>query len=259
MNFGYGDSHLGQIHYCELGDGDPLILLHQTAQSSDMWVESMPFFAKHFRTIAIDTPGFGDSDHPDSPPGMEGYAKAINEFMASIGVDRAHVCGHHTGAAMAVEFASTFPQRVNRLVLSGCPDYDPEVRPGKIANIPHMVVDEAGSHMKYAWDRGAGGYKGWGTVDMMHRAAVDALKAGPNYYFAYLAVCNQDVRTRIPNIQAETLLLSGSDDMFVGRHPLIQPLFKSAKIAVMDGVGALSMQQKPEEFAELVSGFLKNG
>jgi len=257
MERGYADTPMGQIHYREMGSGDPLILLHQTASSSDMYTEVMPLLAKDFRVIAMDTLGFGDSDQIDDAPGIEGYAKSIAQFLDALGIQKANILGHHTGAAFASEFASMYPDRVNKLVLSGQPDYDPEVRPQKIAGIQPAEIDPDGSHLEKAWARSAPGMKRWATPEQIHRAVVDNLKAGPKYYFAYLAVFNQDVRTRIPKITAPTLLLSGENDTFVERQAQIQPLFKSAEAHVFKDTGAITMQEKPEEFAKVVTDFLK--
>src|SRR5262245_44344222 len=114
----YANTSLGQVHFREMGQGAPLLLLHQTAESGAMFSEVMPLFAKNFRVIAMDTPGFGDSDKPAAAPGIEGYAKAVAEFLDSLGINKANVLGHHTGASIAVEFASTWPDRVIKLVLS---------------------------------------------------------------------------------------------------------------------------------------------
>jgi pimeloyl-ACP methyl ester carboxylesterase len=254
---GYADTSLGQVHYLEQGSGEPLVLLHQTADSARMYTEVFPCLAERFRVIAPDTPGFGDSDKPSEPPGIEGYARALAEFLDSLGIARANLLGHHTGASIAVEFASTYPDRVLKLVLSGCPDYDPEVRPQKSATSAQPARIEAdGSHLDRAWQRVSAGMKGWATLEQIHRSVVDTLKAGPNFYFAYLAVFNQDVRTRIPKITAPTLLMSGEKDLFVERQEQLKPLFKQAETYVFQGAGALTMMERTDEFCRVVTDFL---
>ncbi|MFN8532365.1 MAG: alpha/beta hydrolase [Dehalococcoidia bacterium] len=253
----YADTWLGQMHYREQGTGEPLILLHQTADSGQMFTEVFPCLSERFRVIAPDTPGFGDSDKPSEPPGIEGYARALADFLDSLGIDRANVLGHHTGASIAVEFAATYPDRVIKLVLSGCPDYDPEVRPQKIATSAQpSPIDEGGEHLARAWARVSGGMKSWATLEQIHRSALDTLKAGPNFYYSYLAVFTQDVRTRIPKITAPTLLVSGENDIFVERQEQIRPMFKEAKTYVFKGAGALTMMERTDEFCRVVTDFL---
>jgi pimeloyl-ACP methyl ester carboxylesterase len=257
MHRGYVDTFLGQVHYREAGTGEPLVLLHQTADSSRMYTEVFPCLAEHFRVVAPDTPGFGDSDKPSAPPGIEGYARALAEVLTALAIPRAHLLGHHTGASIAVEVAATFPERVDRLVLSGCPDYDPEVRQQKLAGIQPAPIEPSGEHLLRAWERVSAGMKGWATLEQIHRSAIDTLKAGPEYYYAYLAVFTQDVRTRIPKITAPTLLMSGERDLFVERQEQLRPLFRQAETYVFRGAGALTMMERPQEFCQVVTRFLQ--
>ncbi|MCS7002481.1 MAG: alpha/beta fold hydrolase, partial [Dehalococcoidia bacterium] len=131
---GFAATAKGQIHYRESGEGPPLVLVHETARSSDGFSEVMPYLARQFRVIAMDTPGFGDSYRPTESPGIAGYAQSILDFFDALGLQRPHLLGFHTGAAFAAEAAARAPDRVDRLVLCGCPDFDPDTIPAKLAH-----------------------------------------------------------------------------------------------------------------------------
>ena len=73
MRRGYADTAVGQVHYREAGEGEVVVLLHQTASSSIMYYRVMPYLAGRFRVVAMDTPGFGNSDALAGPPGPEGF------------------------------------------------------------------------------------------------------------------------------------------------------------------------------------------
>lgn len=256
MRRGYVDTSLGQVHYRESGQGPVLLLLHQTAESSRMYTDVMPLLARDFRVIATDTPGFGESDKPDAPPSMADYARCMFEALERLDVRTASILGHHTGASIAVEMAASRPDRVQKLVLSGCPDYDPEVRAEKLKNVAPASLAADGSHFAKAWARVAPYRTGWATTEQTDRAAQDTLKAGPNYYFAYVAVFSYDVRARIPAITAPTLLIGGETDTLTARLPLIQPLFRKAELHVFKGSGSLPLNEIPQAFADRVAAFL---
>src|SRR5687767_10607772 len=95
---GYTSNRWGQVHYREAGSGPPLVLLHLTSAWSDMYTELIPYLATSRRVIAPDTPGYGLSDPPPEAPGPSGYAAALAETFDALGIDRAAVFGHHTGA-----------------------------------------------------------------------------------------------------------------------------------------------------------------
>jgi len=123
MRRGYVDVNFGQIHYREAGAGTPLILLHKTPASSTMYDRVVPRLADHFRTLAVDTPGFGMSDQlPERPgPSLVPYRDAMIQFMDGLEIDQAHLLGHSTGASIAVEIAAHHPDRVDRLVIATTP------------------------------------------------------------------------------------------------------------------------------------------
>ncbi len=86
-----------------------------------------------FRTIAFDTPGYGESDPPPGVTTIEEYATTFVEAMDALGLDRVTLFGVHTGASYAVEIAAKHPDRVDAVILCGIPFYDEDVRQAKVA------------------------------------------------------------------------------------------------------------------------------
>ncbi len=118
------DTPAGQLHYRTAGRGTPVLLLHQTPRSSDEYRDVLPLLAGEFRAIALDTVGFGDSYRPAGPYTIEGFARGALDLLDGLGIARAAVVGHHTGAVIAAELAAAHPDRVERLVLSNSPYVD---------------------------------------------------------------------------------------------------------------------------------------
>src|SRR5699024_11601516 len=73
----YADSPLGRLHYAELGDGFPLLMLHQTPRSHDEFAEVQPLMARSgYRAIAMDMLGFGLSA-PSAVPRSEEHTSEL--------------------------------------------------------------------------------------------------------------------------------------------------------------------------------------
>ena len=73
----------------------------------------------------MDTVGYGDLDPlPDGKASIENWATAAHQLLVALGVGRAVVVGHHSGAAIAVEIAAAYPKHVAALVLSASPYVD---------------------------------------------------------------------------------------------------------------------------------------
>lgn len=115
----YAQTKRGPIHYAEAGDGPPLVLLSETPRTHRHFSRIMPILSRHFRTYAIDTPGFGNSHQLPAPLSVAALAECVVAFMDAIGLQSANVFGIHTGNKVAAALGAGFPDRVDRLVLAG--------------------------------------------------------------------------------------------------------------------------------------------
>jgi pimeloyl-ACP methyl ester carboxylesterase len=76
--------------------------------------------AETFRVIAVDFPGFGESEKPPSKKfnyGVGAFSEAIFDLFAGLGLSRAHLLGHGVGGAVALKMAARHPESVARLAL----------------------------------------------------------------------------------------------------------------------------------------------
>jgi pimeloyl-ACP methyl ester carboxylesterase len=135
----------GRIHVAAAGSGAPVLLLHQTPRSWDEFRDVLPLLGRHYRAIAMDTIGYGDSDPlREGQASIESWAKAAHQLLTALGINRAAVVGHHTGVAIAVEIAAAYPETVAALVLSASPYVD-DARRAEARESEH-VIDEAAPH-----------------------------------------------------------------------------------------------------------------
>lgn len=119
LRHGYAATPGGQIHYCEAGQGAPLILLHSTPRTQRSYRHVLPLLAPRVRAIAVDTPGFGGSARAPGGFAIDTLAGCMIDFMDAMKIERAHVFGLHTGNKIAAALASGWPDRVASVVLAG--------------------------------------------------------------------------------------------------------------------------------------------
>ncbi len=88
------------------GEGPPLVLIHGIGARRGAWDPVVQRLTDR-ETIAVDTPGFGDSPPlpADRPTTMEAYLDAFEAFFAELGLDRPHVAGNSMGGGIALELA----------------------------------------------------------------------------------------------------------------------------------------------------------
>jgi len=255
---GFAETPLGQIHYAEAGRGKPVLLLHQTPRSWDEYRDVLPLLGRRFRSLAMDTVGFGESYKPPRVDSIEEYAKGVIAFLDALGIKRASLVGHHTGGVIAVEVAAASPDRVDRLVLSSTPYVDAEDRERRKTRPPIDRVEPRGdgAHLQELWQRRMGFYPA-DRPDLLVRFVIDALKIGDRVEAGHEAVGRYCMESRVSLIRAPTLVLAGSDDPF--SLPNLRPLadrIAGSETAVIDGGMVPMVDQMPERFAEVVGEFL---
>jgi pimeloyl-ACP methyl ester carboxylesterase len=108
----------GRVSTFEAGSGDPVVLIHGLGASKSEFLPTVPALALGFRTIAIDLPGFGDSDKPfPAAYNARFFARWVEATLDALGLDRVHLLGHSMGGRVALEVGMRHPDRVDRLVL----------------------------------------------------------------------------------------------------------------------------------------------
>lgn len=111
------------------GSGPALMLLHSLGLDKQVWSGALPWLGSRFRVIAHDLRGHGAASPLQRSHDIATHAADLAAVMDHLGVDRAHVVGLSFGGAVAQQFASEFPARVQSLTLmatvaAGLPVFD---------------------------------------------------------------------------------------------------------------------------------------
>jgi pimeloyl-ACP methyl ester carboxylesterase len=105
-----------QLHFKQLGQGEPLVLLHGLFGSADNWFGVAPKLAEKFHVLIPDLRNHGHSPHHaemDYPL----MAADVEKFFVAQKLTSACVIGHSMGGKVAMQFALDFPARVKKLVV----------------------------------------------------------------------------------------------------------------------------------------------
>lgn len=94
-----------------------LVFLHGIMGRWQHWSLNIPFFARDYRVIALDFPGFGESQMPAGRIDLEVYRDMVADVCGQLGVKRATVIGNSMGGMLATMLAKARPDLVERLVL----------------------------------------------------------------------------------------------------------------------------------------------
>ena len=102
---------MSPLAYDRIGSGEPLVLLHALGLSRRTWDPVIPALSEHFEVIAVDLPGFGDSEPmpPENEPTPAALAVAVAALLDDLGLSNPHLVGNSLGGWVTLELASMRP------------------------------------------------------------------------------------------------------------------------------------------------------
>jgi pimeloyl-ACP methyl ester carboxylesterase len=111
-----------RARFMQEGSGEPVLLVHGVAAWAENWSLAMPALAAAgYRAIAVDLPGFGQSERArnaryfDAPDPY--YVRFVRDVADALELDAMHLVGHSMGGAVAAVAAGVMPERFRSLTL----------------------------------------------------------------------------------------------------------------------------------------------
>jgi pimeloyl-ACP methyl ester carboxylesterase len=118
LRFRRVETRKGTISISEAGTGPAVLLLHGLGATKVSMLPTLAALAPGHRAIAVDLPGFGDSDKPiRAAYDARFFASAMRALLDALELDRADVVGNSMGGRVALELGLAAPDRVRRLGL----------------------------------------------------------------------------------------------------------------------------------------------
>ncbi len=217
---GYADGPFGQLHYSVTdpvtGEGAPLVLAHQSPTSSVQFDAALPHLATAgIQAITVDMPGYGRSDVPDHPPSIKEYAGMVPAVLDHLGIAKASVLGHHTGAIVINEAVLVYPERIDKVILNGPLPLSDEERAfwkERLAVEREWQPRWDGSHLMAQWNFRKNAVPEWTDLAAFNRHVIQALLAGDTVWYAHEAVMNYRQEEAIARIEHPCLVLANTGD-----------------------------------------------
>jgi len=160
----------GETQILELGDGDPILLVHGGGDGAYEWVPFMPLLARHHRVLAIDRPGHGLAD-PFDYDGVD-LARHANRFLGDVldGLElrSATLVSNSIGGWWSTVFALAQPSRVHRLVIAGHPPGVTRDVPLPLRILGSPLVGKPIGRLMLGRPSREGNRKFWGQVLVAH-------------------------------------------------------------------------------------------
>lgn len=218
--------------YKEQGTGFPLILLHGNGEDGSYFEHQLSPLAAHFRVIAVDTRGHGQTPRGSAPFSIRQFAEDLLAFMDRLGIAKAHLLGFSDGGNIAMVFALAHPERVEKLILDGA-----NLDPSGVKRSVQIPIEI-----------------GYRIAKLFAKKSPEARK---NAEMLGLMVNDPDVRPEeLARIQSPTLVVAGDRDMIREQHTrLIAQSIPGAELVILPGDHFVA-NKNPEAFNDAVLRFL---
>ena len=256
------------IEYLEGGQGDALVLLHGFGGNKDNWTRIGKHLTPHFRVIAPDLPGFGESTRdPEADYTIAAQTERVNVFVRALGLKSFHLGGSSMGGHIAGTYAARYPKDLMSLWL---------IAPGGVSSAEPSELFrrlKAGEPNPLA-ARDAEGYDRLLDFVFVKRPFIPgAIKR----HLVQEAIENRPVKLRIfkqirkegketlplesllDGLPVPTLIIWGDQDrvLHVSGARILESVMPMAKAVVMEDVGHAPMIEKPKETAAFYIRYLE--
>lgn len=221
-----------QLHYVEEGEGFPLVLLHGNGEDHSYFTHQLEPFSRHYRVIAPDTRGHGETPRGEAPFTLDQFAEDLKEFLDDLGIAKCHLLGYSDGGNIALLFALKYPHYIEKLVLNGA-NLEPAGLKWSV-----RLADKA----KWTW--------------LKALKAADAKKEA-DFEMVDLMVTQPHIDClTLRSLRMPTLVVAGEKDMIPESHTrAIAAPIPNAKLVILPGDHFLA-RKNPEKFNSLVLEFL---
>lgn len=246
-----------KVHYEIRGEGKEVLVLHGWGANIGTCGSIINQLSNHFKVIALDFPGFGESQEPQSVWGTAEYGELVRQFLDALGVRKPILIGHSFGGRVIAYLAGKLKVRAHKIVLIDSAGIKPKrglsyyyrVYSFKLMkNTVKLLFSEEKSGKIIAKARSKHG-------SMDYRSASGIMRS------VLVKTVNEDMRQYLPEISAPVLLIWGENDADtpVSDGKLMEKLIPDAGLVVLKNAGHFSYLDKAHEFNIIVDHFLREG
>jgi pimeloyl-ACP methyl ester carboxylesterase len=259
-----------RVNYVDIGEGDlpPAVFIHGLGGCWQNWLENLPRVAQERRCIALDLPGFSESEMPSHKLTISGYADTVVELCRQAGIDEpAALIGNSMGGFIAAEIGIRHPDFSERFVLVSAAGISitnlkrrPVLTTARLAAaVTEFVIARRGTLLTRPGLRHVMlGYVFRHPSRLAPDLAYEFISGSPGFLPALDALTDYDFRDRLGEVKSPTLLVWGREDNLVPVRDAdeFERLIPNARKIIFEDTGHCAMIERPETFNDVLVDFL---
>ncbi len=245
------------INYEEKGEGELIVLLHGWGSNIKLFANLIDLLSKKYKVVAMDMPGFGESQEPPSAWCVDDYANFVIEFLKAYNTDKVMLLGHSFGGRVIIKLNSR------------------ENLPFEITKV--ILVDSAGilppksnkKSFRTRWYKFCRTILSTGIMQKLAPEALEKLRvkygsadyvaASPLMRQVLVKTVNEDLEPLLPNIKCPTLLVWGVNDTAtpLSDGEKMEKLIPDAGLVKLENAGHYSFLEQQYTFNRVMCSFMK--
>ena len=244
------------ISYIQSGDNNAaktLLFLHGWRSEAGVWRGSIKqlnnLTNKQLQVAALDFPGFGQSQTPTQAMAVGDYAEVVAEFIKKLDLKNVIIVGHSFGGRVGIKLAAKHPELISKLVLVGSAGFPMN------ANRKSLMATGAKIVKPFFKPKFMQGLR----KRIYQQIGAEDYVATPELQKTFVNITCEDLSEGMKKINCPTLIINGEDDKDtpVEFGQRMNSLIHNSKFTILPNAGHFSFLDRPEEFAGLISDFIK--
>lgn len=239
--------------YRRHGTGRVVILLHGWGDTSAGLKTVAAYLEKNYEVISLDLPGFGGTQSPPQPWGLDQYAGFIRAFLDKISVQKVYAfIGHSNGGAMAIRGLADGTLQADKLVLLASAGIRNEY---KGRNRTLRILTKAGKLVT----RPLPGAVRQKLRRQVYQTVGSDMLVAEHLQETFKRIVTDDVRPDAAQLSQPVLLIYGEDDtqtpVWYGQQ--YHELMTASTLEILPGAGHFVYLDRPEDVQKAIEDFLR--
>lgn len=244
-----------KIAYSDVGEGTPVLMLHGWGANKESFGRIISTLSEGYRVIALDLPGFGGSEEPKEPMGVDGFCDVVLEFIKLMNLESIILVGHSFGGRIIIKISSRndLPFEIQRIVLIDSAGIKPKRSFGYKVKVGFY---KAGKKI-LAWKPVKALFPN-ALVKLQNRNGSSDYKNASQVMRGCLVMAvNEDLTDLLSSINSEVLLIWGTADDAtpLSDAKLMEKLIPNAGLAEIKGAGHFSWIDSPAIFDSIIRSY----
>lgn len=226
-----------------------LIFIHGSGGDYSAWSHQYARLHKYYNILAIDLPGHGRSKGSGESD-VENYCLLVKKLLDSLPLKNIILVGHSLGAAITLQFALNYPQKIEGIVTVGGGMKMP-VNPSIFDFLKTNPTESVELICKFSVAKENRAKFMAPLIKSLTHTRIDVLQGD-------LLACDKlDLTEELRKISLKVLVICGVEDKMTPPEfsRQISEGISGAKLCLIEGAGHMVMMERPEEFNEALNKF----